>query len=868
MFAEFLLLILPALAQAPTAGGWQAVEVYTCDFEQPSDIDYDNWPDGWTRRSGPGYPPFAKAGIVEADGARTGRRFLRLELDGGAVGVATPSVPVSAKYSYLLEAWIRTEQLRHSGPQLALVLQDQEGKTLETHFASPITDKAEWQRITIGPIAPQVEGVRRAVMTLQVAPRGRTGDLHGRALLDGVRISRLPRMTLEASSETHLYPSVDLPEIRCHISGIPQQAPAIQFELLDEHSELLATTVGAVSSNLIGKNRISLDADDDAFAGLAVWKPQVKDYGFYRVRASLRGEDQAVLTRETTFAVLRPLSRPESGEFGWSLPPGEKPLPFSSLVSVAGSAGIHWAKYPIWFRADDERQGDRIAWFAERLSIQGLELIGVFDRPPRDSSEAFREKRDLPIASVFIDPTQWQPALDPVLTRLSLKIRYWQIGDDQDTSFIGFSALGLRLKEIKQYLERFGQEVRLGVAWDWLHETPSTENTPAKFVAVGADPALTAEELQAYLTTKRKDEPIRWVLLDPLPRTHFSTETRTRDLVQRMLAAKIAGASGIFVSRPFSTEHGLLNSDGTPGELFLPWRTTATLLAGAEYLGAFNLPGGSVNHLFARDGMAVMLVWNDRTAKELVYLGDEVRQLDLRGRETTPRTIQHQSLPAQEIEVGPSPTFITGVNEMVARWRINADFTNRRLASIFGKEQNVEMKLVNPFPQGVSGEATLHAPATWIYNRQPLPFKLAENGEHTIVWPTLLQPDANSGPQAVRVDFNIRGDRQYQFSIERMLSVGLDDVTLEMGTRMTEQGGLTVNVHLTNQTEHAVSFRCLLFPPERKRETRQMFGMAPGRSSFTFDLPQGEDLLGKRLQFRAEEINGPRVLNYSVTAER
>jgi hypothetical protein len=868
MIADFLLLILPALAQAPTGGAWEAVEVYRCDFEEAADIDYDNWPDGWTRRKGPGFPPFAKIGIVAAEDSQSGKRMLRLELDGGAVGVSTPPVPVNVKYSYFLEAWIRTEQLRHSGPQLAVLLQDQDGNTLETHVAPRIADQADWQRVVIGPVAPHSEEVRRAVISLEVTPRGRTGDLHGRALLDSVRLSRLPRMALETNSETHLFTSVSQPEVVCRISGIPQQAPAIQFQLLNERNEMVKEFVGAVSSQRLRKKRGDYEADDDGFAGLATWKPPITDYGFYRVRASLQGEDKAVLARETSFAVLRPLSRPDSGEFGWSLPPGEHPLAFGPLASVLGQAGIHAAKYPIWFRPEEERQADRIAWFAERLSIQGLELVGVFDEPPADPAEPLRNKGDVPIASVFIDPAQWQPAVDPVLTRLSLKIRHWQLGRDRDTSFIGFSEMPERLKEIKQHLERFGQEVRLGVAWEWLHELPSTSETPTRFVAIGTQPALTAAELAAYLEKPRPDDPARWIILDPLPRSQYAEETRAQDLVQRMLAGKIAGAAGMFASRPFSTEHGVMNDDGTPGDLFLPWRTTAMLLGGADYLGTLRVPGESKNHLFARDGLAVMLIWNDRPTTERVYLGDDVRQLDLWGRETTPPTVQHDGLPAQEIQVGPLPTFLVGVNEMVARWRIQADFETRRLASVFGKEQNIELKLFNPFPQSVSGEATLHAPATWNYNRQPLRFKLADGGEQTILWPTLLQPDANSGPQEVRVDFNIRAERQYQFSIMRTLSVGLDDVTLEMNTRLNEEGRLLVNVHLTNQTEHPVSFRCLLFPPERKRETRQLFGVTPGRNTFSFELPAGESLLGKKLQFRAEEIGGPRVLNYSVMAER
>ena len=108
------------------------------------------------------------------------------------------------------------------------------------------------------------------------------------------------------------------------------------------------------------------------------------------------------------------------------------------------------------------------------------------------------------------------------------------------------------------------------------------------------------------------------------------------DLVRRMIAAKIHGAEGIFCSDPFDAECGLMEQDGTPGELLLPWRTTALMLGGAKYLGAVDLPGGSPNAVFARPGDAVMVIWNPRPQDEPVYLGANIRQVDLWGRVTQP----------------------------------------------------------------------------------------------------------------------------------------------------------------------------------------------------------------------------------------
>jgi len=84
--------------------------------------------------------------------------------------------------------------------------------------------------------------------------------------------------------------------------------------------------------------------------------------------------------------------------------------------------------------------------------------------------------------------------------------------------------------------------------------------------------------------------------------------------VQRLLATKMNGADAVFLPQPFHDEHGVMNADGSPGELFVPWRTTAVLIGGTEYLGAMQLPGGTIGHVFARDGRAVMAVWGDRPA--------------------------------------------------------------------------------------------------------------------------------------------------------------------------------------------------------------------------------------------------------------
>lgn len=81
----------------------------------------------------------------------------------------------------------------------------------------------------------------------------------------------------------------------------------------------------------------------------------------------------------------------------------------------------------------------------------------------------------------------------------------------------------------------------------------------------------------------------------------------------------------------------LSDEDGGPTELLLPWRTTALALAGTEYLGSLQLPGGSTNHIFARGDEVVMVVWNTEPVEEVVYLGQDIEQSDVWGRRVAPR---------------------------------------------------------------------------------------------------------------------------------------------------------------------------------------------------------------------------------------
>jgi hypothetical protein len=103
--------------------------------------------------------------------------------------------------------------------------------------------------------------------------------------------------------------------------------------------------------------------------------------------------------------------------------------------------------------------------------------------------------------------------------------------------------------------------------------------------------------------------------------------------------------------------------------------------------------------------------------------------------------------------------------------------------------------------------------------------------------------------------------------VYRYLDVGLGDVTLDVVTRLNEQGELEVEQHMINHRDEYVSFKCLLFAVDRPRLVSQVVRLGKDRDTKIYRFPNGKALLGKTLMIRAEEIGGDRTLNHRFVAQ-
>ncbi len=373
---------------------------------------------------------------------------------------------------------------------------------------------------------------------------------------------------------------------------------------------------------------------------------------------------------------------------------------------------------------------------------------------------------------------------------------------------------------------------------------------------------LTGPQLIERLRKTARGSIPMWILLKPLFKSNFTQAQRGSDLVKRMVSTKTGGAEAIFATNIFDEEHGLMQPLGAPTLLFLPWRSTALALQGAEFIGSFSMLGGSENYAFARDDEVVLFIWNDEPVAENIYLGEKskVIVMDIWGRQ--------KGLPFDEqtklhiIEAGPVPQIIRRCNEAVTRWRLASQLEKGNIPSATGRHSNAIVGL-NTFSQGVSVEAKLNMPPEWEADPTSWEIPLGKGEQFSLPMVLTIPANTSLGSDVLSIDFIIDAAEQHNFRVYRPVKVGLGDVFVQVFDRKLEDGRLEIEQVIVNRTnpEKVLNFFCNLFVPGYRRQKKFVIKLGNGKNQKKYYIPNAEKLRGKELWLRAEQIEERRVLN-------
>jgi len=364
-----MLLCVLMLATAPVNDG-RADIIYSTDFEQPADLDFDQWPDQWTRLRDEQHPEYLKMRIVaDSDPLPESNQALRIDLNGSGAVAYSPPLKISPLFSYRLEGCLKTDQLVHDVAYYTLTFSNTEHQPVETYRSQQLHSAPSWRRVVIGPVTPSGKDCKYVVIGAHLEPTAQR-DLHGAAMFDRLRLVRLPRMQLHANRNDNLFFDADAVTVTCDVSGIQWTKTQIVFELQDVHGKLLSQSTALLSDFVVDASAAASMRGDvsgsihrlpdyGGFAGALKWQPVCPGYGFYRIRVAMRQESVSDYSREMTLAVMRENPLAVDTEFGWSLPRGADPLPLKSLLPLIQQAGISWVKYPAWYGEEDQSTGGR-----------------------------------------------------------------------------------------------------------------------------------------------------------------------------------------------------------------------------------------------------------------------------------------------------------------------------------------------------------------------------------------------------------------------------------------------------------------------------------------------------------------------------
>jgi hypothetical protein len=355
---------MPPNADGPAAGAAAGATsgvaaAFACDFDNAWDPDFDGWPNAWSRRRDRGYPHYLSIKLQDG-GPPGGGRALRIELDGGAAQASSPPIPVDPLFEYLLEVQASVGGLKHDRAFVSLTAMDAHGQPLRRWTSPPVAGTAPWQALRVGPLAITAPEARFAVVALHVEPTA-LADLTGTACFGGVRLWRLPRVELQADQPQGVYLAPANVEVRCRVSGA-LTAPIVSLQVEDIWGKAIGRHEAAVAVEASAP-AAPAEAEDDAATdspakplvawqpaaalpparrGSVIWRPEIAEPGFYRVRATLQGQAGQARGAATSLAVVTPREPSGRGEFGWSLPQGEDPLSGAALARLLAAAGVHW----------------------------------------------------------------------------------------------------------------------------------------------------------------------------------------------------------------------------------------------------------------------------------------------------------------------------------------------------------------------------------------------------------------------------------------------------------------------------------------------------------------------------------------------
>lgn len=856
----------PGQTSAPTEANEY---VYRCDFEADSDQNFDLWPDGWRRQTGSGFPRYSKSEI-QADPVLSNNQVLGVTLDGGQAAVYSPPIKINQQCSYRLRFRVNVPtKVGHPCEAWAsLTFFDANEQKLDVYNLPVQSTTDGWIQIESPLISTERPEINTALVGLHVRPT-EASALFGSAFFDDVSLQELPRLSLEFSNPLHVFVSPDQVRLTCRVSGMRRSNAQLKLELYDERANLLTTEILSLQDDMhVSKLAVSQDGKSQGYAIQQYeWRLVPSNQvgtnkfheGFYRLVITLLDRDVNPLVRDMTFVVMREETPGIERLFGLSLPISVIDHDQYALGATLQQLGVNWIKLPVWLDHEDEKITTALGNLLQRLARLEIDVVGVLDEPPPRIFKKYWQ-HEHGIAALTGDVDVFIQAIQPIIVEWSLRIDRWQIGSDHDLGIAENAQAFARMSKIREHFRKYGEQTKVGLPWGWLQQRALPDKQHWDFQSLAADPPLTSGEMEYSFSKLKAEAPCEsHIALQPLSSRDFDLATRVQELCLQMIDAKRLGMLRAFVPSPFAEDSGLFRTGNNPTEILLPWRTLAIHLNGAEYLGQIQLPNGSINHWFSKNGEAFMFTWNTEPTIETLYLGKDAEIIDMWGRSEELKLVDG----VQSFTADPWPRLVRGLNLPVALIRLSLNFDRKSLDSVSHERQPLRLTFQNHFPHGVSGNIFLSSQELFS-NPVRIPFQAGKGEVSSSEAPVQIRSGAITKQHMMRVEFKMASDELPSFSAWQPMTVGAENVEFAIRQRL-EKNRFIIMITLINRSPGPVTYTLNLTVPDRKASNLTFYEVQPGQANKPIVLYNVESLVGKTLHLRATDEK--RTMNYQIKVE-
>ncbi|MDR0328621.1 MAG: hypothetical protein LBI05_10040 [Planctomycetaceae bacterium] len=851
--------------------------VFRCLFDRLSDAENsDGWPDYWTRKEGIDngirFPPHIVMGNTSLPNPFGGNVF-RINMEGGAACVFSPKIPVRPGMSYTVSAYVEASDLVFDEVSILAAFYGKDAaKPIRVLESKKVQNtNGGWIPLTIGPIPADMPNVQSIAVGLLVMHAARE-DYGVRIHFTNVEIREIPSITLEMANAHHLFFSPRDIDVRCQFRGLDPRQHSVVFILEDHFGRVIGSReMDMMIGNFPAARFVVAPGHaQDVILGTATWKnlPTVFP-GFYRVRVvtpesyiktlklppDQTFDDPLVHTEPLTFAVLSQGSYFPGGEFGWTLD-GWSPNEITQSLPTLEQSGLSFLKLPLWLSADTApEQRETLLQLCKNLSAQQVRLIGLLSPAPREVVSKITRQQVHALSLMQNDPRLWGDSLQPSLHTWSLLVKDWQWTSDTDPSLIDmfFDSEGNMppsgADRFRAYHKLFDQEqfgFGIGMTWNWYQDVPK-EPLPIPNFSLNfpIDASVDTEDAAASLYDISTLPFHQSISISSLPADDYALDVRITSFVQSLVLMKAVGIDTISLTAPKDEQTGVLRNDGTPGELYLPWRTTATLLSGSRLLGSITLPNRSRNYCFDRGGgKCIMVVWNDEATpdnpvQETLYLGNELDVIDVWGKRNVPEQIGNN----QTISASQTPIFVTGLNINVVRFRLSMQTGVKIISSKPNQPHEIPFLYRNDSAYPISIQISPQGPRKdWTISPLLHTANLEAGVEGNGVFNLTVLPRADTGRRLFQYDIRIAGTEPAEFSVYDEIMIGNPDVFMEFVSQLTPRGDLDVIQVFINNTENVYTYNCRLTIPNRQTQSYRVTRQGFGRVEHVYTIPRGQAL--------------------------